>query len=137
MVRVIKRGKEEKLNEGVRNEWIWSWIDREIDGRRIGDVIRKMEDKGKCYCDGCKKVINFGSRGWIAIADHVGRKGHKKKVRSSFDRSTTLAGEDCVSVRLTEMPFFLRCFFLQVIYSFFQQKYSKSPPPKFQNLGAA
>ena len=90
--RFLERGGKDRLQEGVRFEFHWSWLDKVIDDRRIGDVIRKIDVAGKVHCVACEKAIVYGSRGSVAIDDHVKRKSHKKKILA-LDGGTTLEGE--------------------------------------------
>lgn len=50
MWRFQQRGAANRIIEGLKNDWRWNWLDREYDGCRIGDVIRKVEVRGKAFC---------------------------------------------------------------------------------------
>ena len=67
-------------------------MDRERDGRRLGDFLRKTSDPGKCYCIACKATVAYGSKGFEAIKEHIQRKGHKSKI-AALDRASTIEGE--------------------------------------------
>ena len=88
---VERKGSEQRIREGCRDEWRWQWLENEVDGERVGDVIRKIVEVGKAYCLACGKTICYGNRGFVTIREHVRRPCHKKKVKA-LKRNTTIEG---------------------------------------------
>ena len=60
-----------KIDEGMKNIWKWSWLEREVKETYLHESIRKIYKTGVAYCLVCQKEIVYGSRGFIALADHV------------------------------------------------------------------
>ena len=74
-MKFLQRGKEKRLNEGERNNWNWEWLKREINDRRLGDVIRdeSLQRNGRPIHVACEKtIISNGKRGFCAIITILG-----------------------------------------------------------------
>ena len=90
-------------------------MDREREGRRLGDFLRKTAEAGKCYCLACKTTIAYGSKGFEAIRDHITRKGHRSKI-AALDKGTTVSGELGFFLCFCFCVIFFFYFFVQVLY---------------------
>ena len=49
---------------------------------RLGRHIRKVLTPGRAYCVVCQRDLNYGSKGRIALIDHVKGEQHQKAKRS-------------------------------------------------------
>ena len=45
---------------------------------KLGDCIRKAEIEGRAFCSWCNALINFTSRGRVALVDHTGTAKHRR-----------------------------------------------------------
>ena len=71
-----------EIDRGLPNMWRWDWLEVEVklgpdsDSKySLVEVIRKLEQPGKCYCLVCKKEIKYSSRGLPALRDHCEKTG--------------------------------------------------------------
>ena len=127
---IIQRGDEtrlKKLEEGVKNKWQWKWLDAIVRADRkkvddgspckwkecVGDSIRKLDQAGVAYCCRCRSDIRYGSRGLVAIQDHIVTTLHQSK--ASVDNNFLLPG---VGPAHSETPYGLnpaRCNVQQIV----------------------
>ncbi|KAL8589859.1 hypothetical protein ACOMHN_020862 [Nucella lapillus] len=77
-----------KHKEGTRNEWRWDWLDQKVNDVRVGDVFRKLDDKGYLFCVPCGKKMSYANRGLIALKTHMARKAHIKNTSAVKDNAT-------------------------------------------------
>ena len=105
-----------EIDKDVGNKFKWQWLDHEIDLTksqpkkstaaatatsasspagsavirvRIGETVKKAEEPGKAFCTLCHSLINYGSRGRVALVDHITNKKHKDQVFSQHEIKKT------------------------------------------------
>jgi hypothetical protein len=97
-VKVIDRQDIFKLSEidsSVKNKFKWDWLERQVEIKDenfqcsvyLVQCFRKVDIAGKAECIVCCDFINYGSRGSIALVDHVKSVKHVKKeklLRSNY-----------------------------------------------------
>lgn len=73
------------IDKGVRNSWCWNWLEKQVDGVYVRDVIRKVKLPGTAYCIICNKDILYGNRGFLCISNHLKSTKHTSllKVRQN------------------------------------------------------
>lgn len=64
------------LDKNVKNSWRWAWLEKEVKGVYLRDVIRKLRSSGKAYCIICSKELLYGSRGFKALVSHMESRKH-------------------------------------------------------------
>lgn len=69
------------LEKDVKNQWKWDWLDRKIDGVKIEQSIKKLDEPGKAYCKLCRKEVNYARRGWKSLEQHATGALHKRIVK--------------------------------------------------------
>ena len=71
--KVLQRDLEPKVNENrtVRNKFRWDWLDKKVDGVRVGDVIRKIDVDGSVKCCCSDKLVHYGTSGFKAVRKHM------------------------------------------------------------------
>lgn len=65
------------LEEGVKNHWRWEWLEKNVNGIFLRETIRKLKGAGMAYCTLCHRELMYGSRGLVALVDHVKAKKHR------------------------------------------------------------
>ncbi|XP_069960576.1 zinc finger and BTB domain-containing protein 9 isoform X5 [Cherax quadricarinatus] len=81
------------LERGISNKFRWDWLEREIPITinqnkvyyKVGEFISKVNIGGKCWCWTCRELLDYASRGRIAIEKHVQSKKHAQNSESSWD----------------------------------------------------
>ncbi|GBM36397.1 hypothetical protein AVEN_234788-1 [Araneus ventricosus] len=76
---IVYRSREvdvRDIDKGVKNPWKWDWLEKEINGTFLHETIRKLDRCGVAYCLACKKELIYGSRGFIALTDHIKSRKH-------------------------------------------------------------
>nr|XP_045597607.1 protein bric-a-brac 1-like isoform X5 [Procambarus clarkii] len=81
------------LERGISNKFRWDWLEREVPITihqkkicyKVGNFISKVNIGGKCWCWTCKELLDYASRGRIAIEKHVQSKKHALNSESSWD----------------------------------------------------
>ena len=85
--RVVERDscKNLDVDKGVKNGWRWDWLEKSVDGHRVGEFTRKLEEKGIARCLACNKDINYSAAGWKCLERHLRKKVHldNRKLRIS------------------------------------------------------
>ena len=93
---IVHRGSkfdtdDDKTSKEVTNPWKWSWMEYTVncDGhvQRLGDTIRKLTKVGTAMCVLCDKEIKYGSRGRIALVQHVSKDNHQKVLKMRKNNS--------------------------------------------------
>jgi hypothetical protein len=61
------------------------WRRKKVGEELIGRFIRKIKTRGHAYCELCNKDINYASRRWKSLEQHLRKKLHSDnaKIRSS------------------------------------------------------
>ncbi|KAL8597786.1 hypothetical protein ACOMHN_004901 [Nucella lapillus] len=62
LAKFLKPISSSKHKEGTRNEWRWDWLDQKVNDVRVGDVFRKLDDKGYAFCVPCGKKMSYANR---------------------------------------------------------------------------
>jgi hypothetical protein len=77
--RVVLQRDSSKLevDKGIKNCWKWEWLERLVDGKPVGQFIRKIDSRGVARCQLCQKDINYTGRGWISLEQHMIKKLEK------------------------------------------------------------
>lgn len=65
------------IDKEAKNPWRWEWLEKQVEGIYLREFIRKLSKCGGCYCIVCNKELAYGSRGFVALADHVKSAKHK------------------------------------------------------------
>ena len=60
-----------EIDKGIANCWKWEWLERLVDGKPVGQFIRKIDSRGVARCQLCQKDINYTGRGWISLEQHM------------------------------------------------------------------
>ena len=100
MVNIIERKDEHRVKEidgkigangepEVKNKFRWDWLDNvftvDLDKEKVqvcvGDFIRKIDVAGKALCIFCNDMINYGSRGYKTIIQHVESQKHIRNLK--------------------------------------------------------
>lgn len=131
MVRTLKKDEPTReIDKGVKNKFNWRWLEHNIsvtvDGSvvqcKLGECIAKVDVPGKAECTWCKDIINYGSRGRVALSAHIesGKHKHQLKLRqtnynigrytdktevttSTSDSEPTFASRPTVGERVSQM----------------------------------
>ncbi|GBM44941.1 hypothetical protein AVEN_126363-1 [Araneus ventricosus] len=53
------------------------WLEKQTEGIYLREIIRKLNKCTACYCIICSKELAYGSRGFVALMDHVKSAKHK------------------------------------------------------------
>ena len=69
-----------KIDSGVKNPWRWAWLEKIIDKAQLLAVIDKISKHGFALCKICRKEVNYGKRGCVALEDHVAGSKHRELV---------------------------------------------------------
>lgn len=80
MAKVEWKSDVTKIDKGVKNPWRWAWLEKIIDKTQLSTVIEKVNKPGFALCKICRKEINYGKRGSVALDDHVSGAKHKQLV---------------------------------------------------------
>ena len=100
--------KIKEIDQKVKNKFSFAWLERTVEiasGLKVslGDDISKTDDAGQAVCKLCNKYINYGSRGAVALDDHVKSAKHiglvkqrqsSHKIKELFEQQKEGAGED-------------------------------------------
>lgn len=74
-----------EIDKNVKNKFRWDWLQRTVTmkvklGKKIEEIsetleqfIKKCDLPGKAFCIYCNDVINYGSRGCVALIDHASK----------------------------------------------------------------
>ncbi|XP_071506624.1 uncharacterized protein [Diadema antillarum] len=78
---IVQRGDDhdtgaDKCDASVTNPWNWNWMEYFVDGKRLGESIRKIKKTGYALCILCNKELKYGKRGRKALEEHVKKKSH-------------------------------------------------------------
>ncbi|KAL8592975.1 hypothetical protein ACOMHN_017905 [Nucella lapillus] len=65
-------------------------LKEKVNDVRVGDVFRKLDDKGYAFCVPCGKKMSYANRGLIALRTHMARKAHIKNASAVKDNATIL-----------------------------------------------
>ena len=80
-------------DSSVTNKWKWEWMDKVVTqeggaSERAGIFVRKVLTAGHAHCILCRSKIVYGSRGVIAITDHLKCRDHINLKKLRKDAST-------------------------------------------------
>ncbi len=76
------------IDSGVKNKWNWNWLQHSVEVQlekhgvktfKLEAIFQKIDVPGKAWCTTCESEINYGSRGRVAMIDHVKGKSHIRK----------------------------------------------------------
>lgn len=70
------------IDSSLKNPWCWDWIEKQVDGVYVKEVIRKISKCGTVYCILCSKEVMYGNRGFHAISNHIKSKKHASLVEA-------------------------------------------------------
>lgn len=59
------------IDNGLKNPWRWNWLEKNVNGVYVREVIRKLRSCGVAYCLVCTKELLYGSRGLSALTKHM------------------------------------------------------------------
>lgn len=95
MVRLIEKADTSviaEIDKDVKNKFRWAWLEKSVTlsvkiGKKteevtelLRDYVGKCDVAGKAQCLYCSELINYGSRGCIALIEHAKGKKHCEKV---------------------------------------------------------
>ncbi|GBN02941.1 hypothetical protein AVEN_113348-1 [Araneus ventricosus] len=66
-----------ELDKQAQNLWRREWLEKQSEGIYLREIIRKSNKCGACYCIVCSRELAYGSRGFVALTDHVKSIMHK------------------------------------------------------------
>ncbi|GBN34231.1 hypothetical protein AVEN_211445-1 [Araneus ventricosus] len=66
-----------EIDKQAKNPWRWEWLEKQDEGIYLREIIGKLNKGGACYCIVCSKEFPCGSRGFVALTDHVKYEKHK------------------------------------------------------------
>lgn len=82
-----------EIDSNVKNKFRLDWLDRKVTVKvkigskfdevteALGQFLKKPDVAGKAYCVYCSDLINYGSRGCVALTDHATKvKKHADKI---------------------------------------------------------
>ena len=74
-----------KADHGLKNQWKWEWLEKKVKGELVSQHIRKINSRGVAFCNVCQKDINYSTRGWRALEQHLQKKLHidNKRIKAS------------------------------------------------------
>ena len=89
---VLSKFEESKIKDtdrSVKNKFSFKWLERTVDIKLAGEAIKvylgddfmKCDLPGQALCNLCSKQINYGSRGAVALEDHVRSSKHISLLR--------------------------------------------------------
>ena len=86
----------EKYSDSGDNAWAWKWLDDKVqhderDTETVRDAFRKVSQDSTARCITCGRDINYGSRGVVALKDHMQMAKHCKQ-RRALKKNTTVPG---------------------------------------------
>ena len=78
--------KVKEIDRNVKKKFSFAWLERTVEianGLKVslGDDIAKTDNARQAVCKLCNKHINYGSRGAIALDDHVKSAKHTGLVK--------------------------------------------------------
>ncbi|CAC5387834.1 unnamed protein product [Mytilus coruscus] len=103
--RIVERGSSlnpQEIDSGVKNSWKWEWLEKEVAGELVGLHIRKIAEKGKAYCQLCKKDLMYSHRGWKALEQHMQLKVHQDNLKL---RKTNYSLSGCFGTKESNVPY--------------------------------
>lgn len=70
------------ISKGLKNPWRWDWLEKNVNGVYVREVIRKLRSCGKAYCLICAQELLYGSRGLNALTKHMRSEKHVDAVEA-------------------------------------------------------
>ncbi|CAH1778874.1 unnamed protein product [Owenia fusiformis] len=78
----IEEGMALPCENGVKNKFLWKWLDEKGDEDVIHRLwLRKVDEPGVCLCTVCGKKMKYGTSGKKILYQHSKDKHHKQKLR--------------------------------------------------------
>lgn len=78
---VTRKSDVSKFDTGIKNPWLWSWLEKQVDRTSLGSIIEKIAKPGFAICKICNKDLNYSNRECVALEDHVKGAKHKQLVQ--------------------------------------------------------
>ncbi|GBN88724.1 hypothetical protein AVEN_267387-1 [Araneus ventricosus] len=60
-----------EIDKQAKNPWRWKCLEKQAEGIYLREIIRKLNKCSACYCIVCSKELAYGSRGFVALTDHI------------------------------------------------------------------
>ncbi|KAH3841773.1 hypothetical protein DPMN_115253 [Dreissena polymorpha] len=84
--------KVKECDKSVKNKFNFKWLEKEIDVTIGGDTRKvslggdfvKLNCAGIAMCKLCHKQINYGSRGCVALEDHIKSSKHMDILKQRY-----------------------------------------------------
>ncbi|GBM46483.1 hypothetical protein AVEN_78878-1 [Araneus ventricosus] len=73
------------IDKGVKSVWSWNWLEKQIDGVYVREIIRKIVKAGISYCSICCKDLQYGKQGFAVLARHTKSSKHMPNVKARKD----------------------------------------------------
>lgn len=78
---LVKNGdpNAREIDSTVKNRFKWTWFEESVSYRNeelTFSVFKKVAKPGVCFCTLCHELINYGSSGKKALAQHVRKEKH-------------------------------------------------------------
>lgn len=80
---VVERGQADvqAIDKGLRNSWIWEWLEKVVNNDPVSKYIRKINVKGVAICQICNRHISYAGRGWKSLEQHLTKKVHRDSIK--------------------------------------------------------
>ncbi|GBN72958.1 hypothetical protein AVEN_196749-1 [Araneus ventricosus] len=81
-----------EIDKQAGNTWRREWLEKQAEGIYLREIIRKLNKCGACYCIVCSKELVCGSRGFVALTDHVKSAKHESFLQTRKEHFTLPGG---------------------------------------------
>ena len=84
---------DRNVDDGVKNKFMFSWLERTIklplktsgeikmEQFHLRDFFKKVSIPGKAWCEICDKLTSYGNRGCKALEQHAESSAHLEKLQ--------------------------------------------------------
>ena len=86
-----------------RYKWKWDWALFKVEEEYVGDFMRKIQAPGRAWCSRCPQTVVYGTRGRVALEDHLKTETHKRAVRA-LAHTSTLPGQSARRTQRYGLP---------------------------------
>ncbi|GBO05850.1 hypothetical protein AVEN_201841-1 [Araneus ventricosus] len=72
----------------------WEWLEKQVEGIYLHEIIRKLNKCVACYCIVCSEELAYGSRGFVAFTDHFKSAKHKSFLQTQKEHFALRGSSD-------------------------------------------
>ncbi|GBO15177.1 hypothetical protein AVEN_174649-1 [Araneus ventricosus] len=83
-----------EIDKQSKNTWRREWLEKQAEGIYLREIIRKLNKCGACYRIVCSEELVCGSRGFVALTDHVKSAKHESFLQTRKEHFTLPVAPD-------------------------------------------